>query len=108
ERLAQMSDKAASTFTFALVSDSPTRIVKGIQNGRASKTVANAPTKPAVEPAKTVANAAPTKPTVEPAKADKTDKSDKTEMPDKSEAARQLLKQGRDAFKAGNLVLAKS
>ncbi|HEY1860929.1 MAG TPA: hypothetical protein VGG61_11270 [Gemmataceae bacterium] len=91
EQLAHLSDKEASTFTFALTSDCPTKLLKEIQIARAPKTVANAaPAKPAVEPAK---------PAVEPAKAD---------APEKSEIARQLLKQGREAFKAGDMAKAKT
>jgi type II secretory pathway component GspD/PulD (secretin) len=84
EQLAHLADKEASTFTFALTSDCPTKLLKEIQIARAPKTVANA---------------APTKPAVEPAKSD---------VPDKSEMARQLLKQGREAFKAGDMAKAKT
>ena len=136
EQLAQAAEKESSTFTFALSSDSPTKLMKECQSARATAKAGPA-VKPAEKDKKPVEKdkkpaekdkestgmltsvkslfgndkpedkdgqkpptGTPIKPAVDPVKKDTPDP--------KAEAARQLLKQGRDAFKAGDLAKAKS
>jgi type II secretory pathway component GspD/PulD (secretin) len=145
EQLAQAAEKASSSFTFALSSDSPTKLLKECQNARATAKAVPVATKPAEKDKKPAENdKKPAERDKKPAEKDKEssgvftsvknlfggDKPEdkdshkpatvtstvkpaadppKPETPDpKVEAARQLLKQGRDAFKAGDLAKAKS
>jgi type II secretory pathway component GspD/PulD (secretin) len=137
EQLAQMAEKESSTFTFALTSDSPTKLLKECQSAHATAKASPANVKPAEKDKKPVekdkkpaekdkestgvltsvknlfgsdkpedkdgqkpAAGTTTKPAGDPLKKDTPDP--------KAEAARQLLKQGRDAYKAGDLAKAKS
>lgn len=103
EHYAQASEKCASSFSFTFSSDSPSKVLRDVKNARVAQSKTGAGSSGFELKVAKAGSTTTEEPMPRQAKGDSTPGA---KMDSKSEEARRLIKEGREAFNKNNLDLA--